>query len=340
MYLVAYSYWFYCGSVRYNSVMKVLVAGGAGFIGSHLCDALIAKEYDVICVDNFITGNDENIKHLINNAHFTFLQHDISIPLTTIPAVEQVYHLASPASPNHHSSKSYHSLPFETMRANSLGTWNLVELALRNNASFLYTSTSEVYGDPLEHPQKETYRGNVSSTGPRSVYDEAKRFGETIVMAHVRSKQLNGRIVRLFNTYGPRMAPDDGRAVIAFVTAALQNKPMPIFGDGKQTRSFCYVADTIRGIILAMEIPEANGEVINIGNPYECTIASLALEVKSIIKSQSEIVHNEPLPEDDPLRRLPAIEKAQSLLHWQPTVSLEDGLQKLINYIKTNQPQP
>lgn len=314
--------------------MKALVAGGAGFIGSHLCDALIKKEYDVICVDNFVTGNDRNIKHLINHPHFSFLQHDVTTPLPEISRVDQVYHLASPASPNHHSPKSYHALPFETMRANSIGTWNLAEFALANTASFLYTSTSEVYGDPLEHPQKETYRGNVSSVGPRSVYDEAKRFGETIVMAHIRTKGLNGRIVRLFNTYGERMAQDDGRAVIAFVTAALANKPIPIFGDGKQTRSFCYVIDTVRGIILAMEKPEAKGEVINLGNPVECTILDLAEKVKRITNSHSEITQNEPLPIDDPLRRLPAIEKAKSLLGWEPTVLLDEGLEKLINFLK------
>lgn len=314
--------------------MKALVAGGAGFIGSHLCDALLEKGYEVICVDNLLTGSKKNVAHLEGNDHFQFIDHDVRNPIPDLVSADFVYHLASPASPNHHSKKSYHSLPFETMLVNTRGTMKLADFALQNHAKFLFASTSEVYGDPLEHPQKEEYRGNVSTTGPRSIYDESKRFGETITAAFVRSKNLDGRIIRIFNTFGPRMAEDDGRAVIEFLTRALGNDLLPIFGDGKQTRSFCYISDLVEGIIKAMEIDGTINEVINLGNPNECTILDLANRIKELTGSNSEIVFAEPVPKDDPQQRSPDITKAKQMLHWEPKISLEEGLKKLIESLK------
>lgn len=314
--------------------MKILVAGGGGFLGSHLCDKLIEQGNDVICVDNFITGNKANIEHLHGNPHFQLLEHDVIQPLPDAVKADQVYHLASPASPNKHSPKSYHALAFETMQVNTTGTWNLAEFALQNNASFLFASTSEAYGEPLEHPQTEEYRGNVSTTGPRSVYDEAKRFGETITAAFVRSKGLDGRIIRIFNTYGPRMALDDGRVIIEFLAAALQNKPIPIFGDGSQTRSFCYVSDLVQGITKAMNTPNTKREVFNLGNPSEFTILQLAEKVTTLIDTQSQIDFVEKLPENDPLKRRPDITKARTVLGWEPTINLDEGLLKMLEYIK------
>lgn len=316
--------------------MKILVSGGAGFLGSHLCDKLIEEGHQVICVDNLLTGNEENIKHLKNNPYFEFAIQDVTGNLDISPdlKLDQIYHLASPASPSMHSNKSYHALPFETMAVNSIGTWNLAELATQMGAKFLFASTSEVYGDPLEHPQKEEYRGNVSTTGPRAVYDESKRFGETIVSAFVRSEKLDGRIVRIFNTYGPRMALDDGRVVIEFVQAALEGKPFPVFGDGKQTRSFCYVSDMTLGIVAAME-KGVSGEIYNLGNPDEFTVLELVEKVKNITNTQSEVEFVSKLPEDDPLRRCPDITKVKEALGWEPKISLEDGLSKLIASLKT-----
>ena len=307
-------------------LMKAIVTGGAGFLGSHLADKLIERGNQVICVDNLVTGNLKNIEHLKNNPNFQFVEADATKPLDL--SADQIYHLASPASPNLNSPKSYHALSFETMQINTSGTWNLCEMG----AKFLFASTSEVYGDPLQHPQKESYRGNVSTTGPRSVYDESKRFGETITAAFIRSKGLDGRIVRIFNTYGPRMAAD-GRVVIEFVKAALQNKPFPVFGDGKQTRSFCYVDDLIEGIILAME-KGGKGEVFNLGNPDEFTILELAEKIKQLTHSASEIKSIAELPEDDPLQRCPDISLAKEKLGWKPKISLEEGLKKLIEYSK------
>ena len=239
---------------------RVIVTGGAGFLGSHLVDKLIEQGNEVLVIDNLLTGNLKNLDHLKNNPNFSFLNQDVSQFFQIDFAADEIYHLASPASPNFKSSKSYHALPFETMMVNSMGTWYMAQLALQKGAKLLFASTSEAYGDPKEHPQKESYRGNVSTTGPRSIYDESKRFGETIVSAFVRSNGLDGRIIRIFNTYGPRMALDDGRVVIEFIQAALQNKPFPVFGDGTQTRSFCYVSDLVEGIVLAMEKGE-KGEV-------------------------------------------------------------------------------
>ncbi len=325
--------------------MKIIVTGGAGFLGSHLCEKLIDEGHEVICIDNLITGSLKNIEHLKNNPNFKFIKQDVIQPIsmnkiataTSWPrndggVIDQIYHLASPASPNKNNPKSYISFPFETMQVNTTGTWKLCEMAIKSDAKFLFASTSEIYGDPLEHPQKETYKGNVSTTGPRSVYDEAKRFGETITSAFVRSKGLDGRIIRIFNTYGPGMA-QDGRVVIEFVKAALLGKPLPIFGDGKQTRSFCYVSDLVDGIIAAMEKGE-KGEVYNLGNPDEFTILELAEKVKQLTNSKSEPQFVESLPEDDPKQRCPDITKAKEKLGWEPKVSLEKGLKKLIGYLK------
>lgn len=306
-------------------------------MGSHLCDKLIERGNQVICIDNLLTGSIANISHLQNNPDFMFVEVDASENLPEDLDFDELYHLASPASPNKNNPKSYMALPFETMQINSFGTWSLCEEALARGAKFLFASTSEVYGDPLEHPQKEEYKGNVSTTGPRSVYDESKRFGETITAAYVRHNRLDGRIVRIFNTYGPRMAPD-GRVVIEFVAAALQNKPFPIFGDGKQTRSFMFVSDLIEGIIAAMEKGE-KGEIYNLGNPSEFTVLELAEVVKKVTGASSEVQFVEKLPTDDPLRRCPDIQKTRKL-GWEPKVELEEGLRKLIVYLQNVKEPP
>ena len=312
--------------------MKVIVTGGAGFLGSHLCEKLLELGNEVICIDNLLTGSEKNIDHLKSNPNFKFINADASWGLPEGVQAETIYHLASPASPNKNNPKSYMALSFETMKVNTMGTMKLCEQAVKSGSRFLFASTSEIYGDPKEHPQKEAYNGNVSTTGPRSVYDEAKRFGETITASFVRSKGLDGRIIRIFNTYGPRM-PDDGRVVIEFVKAALANNPFPVFGDGKQTRSFCYVSDLIDGIIAAMEKGE-KGEIYNLGNPHEFTILELAQKVKELIGSESEVKKVEELPEDDPLQRCPDITKAKEKLGWEPKLPLDKGLMKLINYLK------
>jgi nucleoside-diphosphate-sugar epimerase len=316
---------------------KVIVTVGAGFIGSHLCETLLSLEHDVICIDNFLSGAENNIVHLRENPHFQFIKQDITNPLPDDLGGEVVFHLASPASPNHHSPISYHKLPMETMMANTMGTLNLLKFAEKQHARFLFTSTSEVYGDPLEHPQKETYRGNVSTTGPRSVYDEAKRFGETLVSYFWREKGVNARIVRIFNTYGPHMSKEDMRMISIFINQALMNKPITIFGDGKQTRSLCYVTDTVDGLIRMMFQENTKGEIVNIGSPDEHTVLDYAEMVKKLTNSSSEIVFSEQLPEDDPLRRRADITKAKALLDWEPKVSLEEGLKKMIEFCKNTQ---
>lgn len=315
--------------------MISVVTGGAGFLGSHLCDKLIEKGNQVLCIDNLLTGSLDNIAHLQDIPDFEFVQADASEGLPQNLDFDELYHLASPASPNKNNPKGYQSLPFDTMQINTLGTWTLCQEALGRGARFLFASTSEIYGDPLEHPQKETYNGNVPTLGPRSVYDEAKRFGETIVSAFVRYNKLNGKIVRIFNTYGPRMGTD-GRVVIEFIKAALQNKPFPVFGDGKQIRSFCFVDDLIEGIMLTME-RGGKGEVYNLGNPNEFTILELAEKIKQITNSTSEIATVEQLPQDDPTRRCPDIQKAKQSLGWEPKVELDEGLRKLIAYVKTTE---
>lgn len=315
--------------------MRIVVTGGAGFLGSHLCDKLIDRGNQVICIDNLLTGSLDNIAHLQKNPSFQFVQIDAVETFPPDLEFDGLYHFASPASPNKNNPKSYQALPFDTMQINSMGTWNLCNEAAERGAKFLFASTSEVYGNPLEHPQKETYNGNVSTIGPRSVYDESKRFGETITAAFVRYNNLDGRVVRIFNTYGPRMA-EDGRVIIEFVKAALKNKPLPVFGDGQQTRSFCHVADMIDGIVAAMDKGE-RGEVYNLGNPDEFTILELAEVVKRLTDSTSEVAFVESLPQDDPLRRCPDIQKAKEKLGWEPKVSLEEGLKKLIEYLQSRE---
>lgn len=316
----------------------VLVAGGAGFIGSWVCERLLKEGYSVVCIDNLITGDQENIAHLSSNSQFTFLQHDITKGLHEISSslenIDYIIHLASPASPNKNSKRSYINFPIETLQVNSQGTHNLLTLAQEKKARFLFASTSEVYGDPEVSPQPEEYFGNVNPVGTRSVYDEAKRFGEAITMAYVRKYLVNGRIVRIFNTYGPRMQVDDGRVVSNFITQALQNKPLTIYGTGQQTRSFCYIDDMVDGILKAVFSKEAQAEVINIGNPDERTIADLAEIIKEKTQTSSTIVYHE-LPQDDPKVRCPDIQKAQKLLKWTPTVSIGDGLDKTIAYFQS-----
>lgn len=316
----------------------VLVAGGAGFIGSNLCDRLVKRGDWVICLDNLITGSQKNVAHLLSKSNFNFINFDVCRRFSNkkFSKIDEIYHLASPADPNIHSKFSYVNHPFETMQANTIGTWNLCELALKHGAKFSFASTSEVYGDPEVSPQDENYRGNVSSTGPRSIYDEAKRFGETIVSAFVREKKLDGRITRIFNTYGPRMNIEEGRAVVNFIKQALLGEPITIYGNGKQTRSFCYVDDQIEGQILAMEKAATSGEVFNIGNPDEKTILEFAQIIVKLTKTKSRIIFSEKLPEDDPKRRKPNIEKARRVLGWKPVVELEKGLLMTIEYFREN----
>ena len=268
----------------------ILVTGGAGFIGSHLCEKLVRGGNNVICVDNLLTGSQKNIAHLLTNKNFSFINQDACNPFKIKKGVsiDEIYHLASPADPNVKSPISYIAHPFETMKVNTIGTWNTCELALKHEAKLLFASTSEVYGDPQMSPQNEEYRGNVSTTGPRSVYDESKRFGETIVSAFVRLKGLNARTVRIFNTYGPQMNINEGRAVVNFIKQAINNEPITIYGDGSQTRSFCYIDDQIAGLLLAME-KGAKGEVYNIGYDDERTVLDFAKIINRLIKSNSDI---------------------------------------------------
>lgn len=313
---------------------KILITGGAGFIGTNLTKRLLAEGEEVVVVDNLLTGRKENLEQFESHPHFTFLHHDVTTPLPDEISAEAVFHLASPASPNHHSSVSYHALPMQTMMVNTIGTKLMLEFAKKHNASFLFASTSEVYGDPLVHPQTEEYRGNVSSIGPRSVYDEAKRFGETLVMHYVRQENVNARIVRIFNTYGPFMSKIDQRMIVQFVQQAIVNEPITLFGDGKQTRSLCFVDDLVEGIMRLMFYENTQGEVVNIGSTNEHTVYEYATIVKRLTGSSSEIRLSENLPEDDPLKRQPDISKAKKLLDWEPKVDLETGLNTLIEYIK------
>lgn len=323
-------------------MQTVVITGGAGFIGSHVCKRLLDDGYKVICVDNLLTGNKENISSLLSNENFQFIDFDVIQPLedleTQLPSeIDFVFHLASPASPNHHSKLSYHALPMETMMVNTVGTLNMLKLAAKHHARFLFSSTSETYGDPLEHPQKETYRGNVSTTGPRSVYDEAKRFGETLVAYFARERGVDARIARIFNTYGPHMQKEDRRMIIDFINQALRNEPITVFGDGKQTRSLIYVSDMVEGLMKLMMTEGLKGEIINLGSEFEFTVYEYAEMVKRITNSTSEIVFSEELPKDDPLRRRADITKARTLLSWEPKVTLEEGLQMLIEYFKSTQ---
>ncbi len=314
----------------------ILVAGGAGFIGSHLCKELI-KENKIICLDNLITGDDKNIKLLINNPNFKFIKHDVSKSLREIEKeiknVTHIFNLASPASPNKKSPKSYINYPMETLLANSFGQYNLLEIAKKMNAEYLYTSTSEVYGNPTVSPQNEDYFGNVNPNGIRSVYDEGKRFGEAMVMTYYRKFNLRVRIIRIFNTYGPFMQKDDGRVVSNFINQAIRNEPITVYGEGKQTRSFCYIDDMINGLNSAIFSKEAIGKVINLGNPDERSIFDLAEIVKKITDSSSEIIF-ENMPEDDPFLRKPDISRAKKILNWEPKISIEEGIKKTVEYFK------
>lgn len=316
-------------------MQTALVAGGAGFIGSNLCEVLLKTGRRVICVDNLLTSSEENISDLKQNQNFSFIKHNIIEPLNLEEKIDTIFHLASPASPNHHSSLSYHSLPEQTMLANTTGTFRLLELAEKSNARFLFASSSEVYGDPLEHPQKEEYRGNASTTGPRSVYDEAKRFGETITAYFGRNKGVDVRIARIFNTYGPKMTKKDMRMIVVFIAQALEGKPITIFGDGSQTRSLCFVDDLVLGLTMLMDAPQAKGEVVNLGSVDEHSVLEYANMVKKLTNSASEIVFSENLPQDDPVKRRPDIEKAKKLLDWEPKVALVDGLKRTIQYLRS-----
>ena len=318
-------------------MQTVYIAGGAGFIGSNLSRDLLQKGYTVVVIDNFLTSSRENIQELLENPQFHFVEKDITTlsteDLAELPKPDFIFHLASPASPNDKSPRSYIAFPLETMLVNSLGTKNLLDVAKAHGARFLYASTSEVYGDPAISPQPETYWGNVNPNGIRSVYDEAKRYGEAMVMAYVRKFGLDARIARIFNTYGPHMQADDGRVVSNFIVQALKNESLTIYGDGSQTRSFCYISDLVAGLEKLMFTEEIQAEVVNLGNPTEKTIKEFATLIKDLTKTSSDIVFYD-LPLDDPKKRNPDISKAKRLLGWEPMVSLEEGLQKTIDYFK------
>ncbi|MCC6590114.1 MAG: SDR family oxidoreductase [Bryobacterales bacterium] len=306
--------------------MRILVAGAAGFIGSHLCDRLLAEGHTVVAMDNFITGSADNLAHLEGNSQYEFIEQDVTRPFAAPGKFDAVMNLASPASPI-----DYMEHPIETLEVGSKGTQNLLEVALANKARFLLTSTSECYGDPLVHPQVETYWGNVNPVGPRSCYDESKRFAEAITMAYHRRYGVATNIARIFNTYGPRMQLDDGRVVPAFVDSALHNQPFTVFGSGSQTRSFCYVSDLVDGLCrLAMSDERYP---VNLGNPLEMTILEFAEHIKAVSGSSAPIEFR-PLPEDDPKRRKPDISKAKALLGWEPKVPLDKGLAETIAYFR------
>jgi nucleoside-diphosphate-sugar epimerase len=321
-------------------MQNALITGGAGFIGSNLSHKLIKQGFTVYCLDNLLTGDKKNIESIQNNPNFKMIQHDITTPLAPVTdqleKIDYIFHLASPASPNPKSLKSYISLPIETLLANSIGTFNLLNLAKEQNAKFLFASTSEIYGNPLVSPQPETYFGNVNPNGIRSVYDEAKRFGEALVFAYIRKYDLDARVIRIFNTYGPNMRKDDGRVISNFINQAITNQPITVYGTGTQTRSFCYIDDMTDGIISAMMTDNTKAEVINLGNPDERPINDIAKIIKTLTKSQSKLT-NEPRPEDDPETRKPDITKAKTLLNWHPKITLEEGLKKTIEYFKNTQ---
>lgn len=312
-----------------QNISHSLVTGGAGFIGSHLVDELLRSGHKVTAVDNLITGDLINISSAKKQPNFIFLNNDVTNKLPELEKIDFIFHLASPAS-----VIDYQKYPEETAKVNSLGTMNILELARINNARFLLASTSEIYGDPKEHPQKESYWGNVNPNGIRSCYDESKRFAETMTMLYVRKYNLDARIVRIFNTYGPRMRKTDGRVISNFINQALTNSPLTVYGEGKQTRSFCYVTDLVSGLIAAMTKEETSGEVFNLGNPEEYEVMELADKIKSLLGSSSPIVKG-PLPEDDPVKRQPDISKAKKILSWEPKIRLDEGLNKTISYYKS-----
>ncbi|MCL2283018.1 MAG: SDR family oxidoreductase [Fibromonadales bacterium] len=305
--------------------MRILVTGGAGFLGSHLCDRLIEQGHDVICLDNYFTGSKKNVEHLIGNSRFELIRHDITQPV--LLEVDRIYNLACPASPVH-----YQYNPVKTIKTSLLGSVNMLGLAKRVRARILQASTSEVYGDPTVHPQTEEYWGNVNPIGIRSCYDEGKRVAETLFMDYHRQNKVDIRIVRIFNTYGPRMHPNDGRVVSNFIMQALQNKDITVYGDGLQTRSFCFASDLIEVILRMMEQTQSIGP-INIGNPGEFTILELAEKVIKLTGSKSKII-KEHLPSDDPKQRKPDISKAKKILGWEPKVNLEEGLKQTIEYFR------
>lgn len=307
--------------------MRIVVTGGAGFIGSHLCDKLLEEGHEVFCIDNLLTGSVSNISHLVTRAGFFFVKHDVTEYLHVDGKVDAVVHLASPASP-----RDYLEYPIQTLKAGSLGTYRALGLARAKGARFLLASTSEIYGDPLEHPQRETYWGNVNPIGPRSVYDEAKRFAEALTMAYHRCHRVDTRIARIFNTYGPRMRVNDGRALPTFFRQALHGEPLTVYGDGKQTRSFCYISDMVEG--LCKLLMSSVSEPVNLGNPAEVTILELAEEVLALTGSKSRIEFR-PLPVDDPKVRRPDISRARELLGWEPRVGRKEGLARTFEYFKS-----
>ena len=303
---------------------RILVTGGAGFLGSHLCERLVAQGHDVICADNLFTGSKRNIEHLLDRHNFEFVRHDVTFPFYV--EVDEIYNLASPASPIH-----YQFDPVQTTKTSVHGAINMLGLAKRTRAKVLQASTSEVYGDPEVHPQPEEYWGHVNPVGPRACYDEAKRCAETLFFDYCRQHKTNIRVVRIFNTYGPRMHPNDGRVVSNFIVQALQDKPITVFGQGSQTRSFCYVDDLIEAMLRMMGAPDEVTGPVNVGNPEEYAIRDLAEKIIELTGSSSELTFH-PLPQDDPLQRCPDITKARDLLDWEPTVTLTEGLQKTIAY--------
>ena len=309
--------------------MKIVVTGGAGFIGSHLCARLLKEGHTVLCVDNMLTGSLENIAVLRNHSQFTYAQHDVTQPFPF--EADAIFHLASPASP-----VGYLEHPIETILVNSQGTYQMLEQARRQKAMFLMTSTSEVYGDPLVHPQPEDYWGNVNPVGPRACYDESKRLGETLTMEHYRQYQTNVRIVRIFNTYGPNSQVNDGRMIPNFIIQALQNKPLTIYGDGSITRSICYVSDLVEGLVLAMFHPHTTGEVFNLGSTEEHTVLEFARTIIRLCNASSSIIF-ESSRIDDPERRRPDISKAQHILGWQPRICMEEGLMRTIAWFSSLQ---
>lgn len=305
-----------------------LVTGGAGFIGSHLVESLL-KDYKVICVDNLSTGSENNIRGFFDNNNFEFIKHDVREPLGIKESVDYVFHLSSRASPI-----DFPKYPVDILMTNSLGLYNMLNLAKEKKARFLFASSSEVYGEPLQHPQNEDYWGNVNPVGIRSCYDESKRFGEALVMSFYRKHNLDVRIARIFNTYGPKMRGDDGRVIPNFVTQTLNSKPVTVYGSGKQTRSFCHVSDMVEGLCNLMFTSNISGGIFNLGNPGEITVLEVAKLIKELTKSNSNIVFK-PLPKDDPTRRKPDITRAKELLKWKPSIDLKTGLNETIEYFKT-----